>query len=84
MTEKFSKKVQKLWDFTWRVSDCEELVGYLMEHPGINESNYFMYQWAGHNTDGCLSRSIQILHLDQAGRCLIRSLWVFIEQSEVL
>ena len=32
--------------------DCEELVGYLMEHLDINESNYFMYQWAEPNTDG--------------------------------
>ena len=32
--------------------DCEELVGYLMEHLDINESNYFMYQWTGPNTDG--------------------------------
>ena len=34
------------------VSDCEELVGYLMDHLGINESNYFIYQLAGPNTDG--------------------------------
>ena len=38
--------------FTSRVSDCKELVGYLMEHLGINESNYFIYQLAGPNTDG--------------------------------
>ena len=36
-----------MWDFTWKVSDCEELVGYLMEHLGKNQTNYFMYQWAG-------------------------------------
>ena len=33
--------------FSWSVSDCEELVGYLMEHLGINTTNYFMYQWSG-------------------------------------
>ena len=66
------------------MSDCEELVGHQIVNLGINESNYFRCQWAGPNTDGCLSRSIQILHLDQADRCLTRSLWVFIEQSEGL
>ena len=25
------------------LSDCEELVGHLMEHLGINATNYFMY-----------------------------------------
>ena len=29
------------------MSDCEELLGNLIEHIGINVSNYFMYQWAG-------------------------------------
>jgi len=28
------------------------MMGYLMEHLDINESNYFMYQWTGPNTDG--------------------------------
>jgi hypothetical protein len=36
-----------MWDFTWRVSDCEELVGHPIEHLGRNATNYFMYQWAG-------------------------------------
>ena len=40
--------IYKNWGFYLEgVSDCEELVGYLMEHLGIDESNYFMYQWAG-------------------------------------
>ena len=36
--------LQECGDFTWRVSDwwC-----HLIEHPGRNETNYFMYQWAG-------------------------------------
>ena len=29
------------------ISDCEELVWYLMEHLGINTTNYFMYQLSG-------------------------------------
>ena len=29
-------------DFTWRVFDCEELVGHLMGHLGKNEINYFV------------------------------------------
>jgi len=33
----------RIGDFTWRVSDCEELVGHLMEHLGRNATNYFMY-----------------------------------------
>jgi len=28
------------------VSDCEELVGHLIEYLGRNETNYFMYQRA--------------------------------------
>jgi len=76
--------LQECGDFTWRVSDCEELVGHPIEHLGRNDTNYFMYQWAGHNTDRCLSRSIQLLHFNQTDRCLTRSLWVFIEQSEGL
>ena len=32
-----------VWVFTWRVSDCEELVG----HTGTNMTNYFMFQWMG-------------------------------------
>ena len=39
----FYKELGRLW----RVSDCEELVGHLMEHLGLNEPNYFMYQWVG-------------------------------------
>ena len=35
--------LQEWGDFTWRVSDCEELVGHLMEHLGINGANYFVY-----------------------------------------
>jgi len=35
----FYKELGRLW----RVSDCEELVGHLMEHLGINATNYFMY-----------------------------------------
>jgi len=35
--------VYKKVGVTWRVSDCEELVGHLMEHLGRNETNYFMY-----------------------------------------
>jgi len=27
----------------WRVSDCEELVGHLIEYLGINETNYFLF-----------------------------------------
>ena len=34
-------------NFTWRVSDCEELVGHPIEHIGINASNYFMYNGWG-------------------------------------
>ena len=64
-------------DWLWRISGVSK-------HLCINESNYFIYQWAGPNTDGWLSLSIQLLHFDQADRCLIRSLWVFIEQSEGL
>ena len=30
-------------DFTWRVSDCEELAVDQIEHLGRNESNYFLY-----------------------------------------
>jgi len=33
----------RIRDFTWRVSDCEELVGHQIEHLGRNETNYFMY-----------------------------------------
>ena len=35
--------LQECGDFTWRVSDCEELVGHQIEHLSINESNYFLY-----------------------------------------
>ena len=35
-----------MFDFTWSVSDCEELVGHLIEYLGRNETNYFMYQRA--------------------------------------
>ena len=38
----------RIGDFTWRVSDCEELVSHQIEHLSIYEANYFMYQWAGH------------------------------------
>ena len=34
---------KRIRDFTWRVSDCEELVGHLRVHLGRNETNYFMY-----------------------------------------
>ena len=33
----------RIGDFTWRVSDCEELVSHQIEHLAINETNYFMY-----------------------------------------
>jgi len=33
----------RIGDFTWRVSDCKELVGDQIEHLAINETNYFMY-----------------------------------------
>ena len=29
---------QEYRDFTWRVSDCEELVGHQIEHLAINET----------------------------------------------
>ena len=29
------------------VSDCEELMWYLIEHLGRNDTSYFMYLWAG-------------------------------------
>ena len=35
--------LQECGDFTWRVSDCEELVGHQIEHLAVNETNYFMY-----------------------------------------
>ena len=35
--------LQEYGDFTWRVSDCEELVGHQIEHLGRNATNYFMY-----------------------------------------
>ena len=34
-------------DFTWRLPDCEKLVGHLIEYLGRNATNYFMYQWEG-------------------------------------
>ena len=37
----------RILDFTWRVSDCEELVGHPFENIGINASNYFMYNGWG-------------------------------------
>ena len=33
-------------DFTWRLPDCEKLVGHLIEYLGRNATNYFMYQRA--------------------------------------
>jgi len=35
--------LQECGDFTWRVSECEELAGHQIEHLPKNESNYFMY-----------------------------------------
>jgi len=32
----FEKYFTRMWDFTWRVSDCEELVGHQIEHLGRN------------------------------------------------
>ena len=51
------------------VSDCEELVGHLMEHLGLNETNYFMYQWVGPDSPypPSLLKFIHLLHLNQAG-----------------
>ena len=31
-----TNRKERMWDFTWQVFDCEELVGYLMEHLGKN------------------------------------------------
>ena len=38
-----------MWGF-WRVPDCEEFVGHLIEHLGSNETNYFMYNGWGQCT----------------------------------
>jgi hypothetical protein len=58
--------LQECGDFTWRVSDwwC-----HLMEHPGRNETNYFMYRWAGPNASpgGLFPRRSKFLNLNQAG-----------------
>ena len=52
-------------DFTWRVSDCEELVG----HLGIYSPNYFMYDKRGQCAPPypSLLKFRQLLHLNQSG-----------------
>ena len=47
-------------NFTWRVSDWWR---HLRKHLGINETNYFMYQWAGPVSSPHPS---ELLHLNQA------------------
>jgi len=58
----------KIGDFTWRVSDCEELVGHPIEHLGRNAINYFMYQWVGpvRCPTPLLIKLFHLIHLNQA------------------
>jgi len=43
ISSKCGQNKDGIGDFTWRVSDCKELVGDQIEHLAINETNYFMY-----------------------------------------
>ena len=36
---RFGGNLQECGDFTWRVSDCEELVAHIKIHNGVGESS---------------------------------------------
>ena len=58
-----------MWEDCGVVSDCEELVGHLMEHLGRNEPNYFMYDSWGLCPSLPLTHQVQAAPASQLSRC---------------
>ena len=43
VSQMHTNRKERMWDFTWKVSDCEELVEPSDGHLNRNVTNYFMY-----------------------------------------